>query len=91
MKSICNEFPILDEEYYELDRKFGKLCWKAAHELKKKNSLNNYIDDAEDVKQELLSDLDFLGEDMFSQKNINSYYGSQVADNLQKNNSQTLN
>ena len=57
MKSICNEFPILDEEYYELDKEFGKLCWTAAHELKRKNSLNNYIDDAEDVKQELIIDM----------------------------------
>lgn len=56
-KSICSEFPILDEEYRELDKEFGKLCWTAAHELKRKNSLNNYIDDAEDVKQELIIDM----------------------------------
>ena len=57
MKSICNEFPILDEEYLELDKEFGRLCWSAAHELKRKNSLNNYIDDAEDVRQELIIDM----------------------------------
>jgi hypothetical protein len=27
------------------------LCWKAAHELKRKNSRNNYTDDAEDIYQ----------------------------------------
>ena len=57
MKSISLEFPISNEEYLELDEKFSRLCWHAAHELKKKNSLNNYTDDAEDIKQSLTLDM----------------------------------
>lgn len=54
MLNICNNFRITEDEYNELYAKFGKLCWHAAHELKKKNFRNNYIDDPEDIKQELL-------------------------------------
>ena len=57
MKSISLEFPISNEEYMELDEKFGRLTWHAAHELKKKNSLNNYTDDPEDIKQSLTLDM----------------------------------
>lgn len=57
MKSISLEFPISNEEYLELDEKFGRLTWHAAHELKKKNSLNNYTDDPEDIKQSLTLDM----------------------------------
>ena len=57
MKSISLEFPISNEEYFELDEKCSRLCWHAAHELKKKNSLNNYTDDAEDIKQSLTLDM----------------------------------
>lgn len=53
MLEICNNFRINEEEFRELDKKFGKLCWHAAHELKKKNTKNNYTDDPEDIKQEL--------------------------------------
>ena len=53
MLDICNNFRINEEEFLELDKKFGKLCWHAAHELKKKNSKNNHTDEAEDIKQEL--------------------------------------
>lgn len=53
MLDICHSFRINEEEYKKLDIEFGKLCWHAAHQLKRKNSRNNYIDDAEDIKQEL--------------------------------------
>ena len=53
MKDICNNFPITEKEYYELDKKFGKLCYYAAHQLKKKNSKNNVTEDIDDINQEL--------------------------------------
>jgi hypothetical protein len=53
MKNICNNFPITDKEYFELNKKFGKLCYYAAHQLKKKNSRNNVAEDIEDINQEL--------------------------------------
>jgi hypothetical protein len=53
MIEIVHNFPITEIEFFDLDKKFSKLCWHAAHELKKKNSNNNFIDDAEDIKQEL--------------------------------------
>jgi hypothetical protein len=53
MKDICNNFPITDAEYYELNKKFGKLCYYAAHQLKKKNSKNNVTEDIDDINQEL--------------------------------------
>jgi hypothetical protein len=68
MLEICNNFRINDQEFNELDKKFGKLCWHAAHELKKKNSKNNYTDDPEDIKQEL----------QMSMLRAGSYYKRQV-------------
>ena len=53
MREIICEFPITDLEFQDLDKKFSKLCWHAAHELKHKNSNNNLVEDAEDIKQEL--------------------------------------
>lgn len=53
MLDICTTFRINESEFNELEEKFGKLCWHAAHELKKKNSRNNYTDEPEDIKQEL--------------------------------------
>lgn len=53
MKKICNNFPITDTEYRELLKKFGKLSYYAAHQLKKKNCNNNTTDDIEDINQEL--------------------------------------
>lgn len=57
MLDICLNFPISSEEFIELENKFGKLAWHAAHELKKKNSRNNYTDDTEDIHQNLIIDL----------------------------------
>lgn len=53
MKDICNNFPITEKEYKELNKKFGKLCYYAAHQLKKKNSKNNIVEDIDDINQEL--------------------------------------
>lgn len=68
MKQIICDFPITDTEFDDLDKKFSKLCWHAAHELKKKNSNNNFIEDAEDIKQEL----------QMSMLRAGSYYKRQV-------------
>ena len=46
-------FPITSEEYNELDRRFGKLCFYASWQLKKKNSNNNQTNEPEDDVQEL--------------------------------------
>jgi len=54
MKKICNNFPITDTEYIELEKKFSKLSFYASHQLKKKNTNNNTTDDIEDINQELL-------------------------------------
>lgn len=53
MKKICNNYPITEEEYDELQKKFGKLSYYAAHQLKKKNCNNNTTDDIDDINQEL--------------------------------------
>ena len=68
MKSIICEFPITEKEYSELDDRFGKLTWHASHDLKKKNSRNNYIDDPEDINQEL----------QISMLRAGSYYKRQI-------------
>jgi hypothetical protein len=67
-KDIVNAFPIKSDEYTELDDKFGKLCYYAAHQLKKKNSQNNFMDDIDDIYQELVFHLMIAG----------SYYKRQV-------------
>lgn len=54
MKDICLKYRVTEEEYLELNKEYGRLCWKAAHELKRKNSRNNYTDDAEDIYQNLV-------------------------------------
>ena len=68
MNEICNTFPISEQEYLDLDKRFGRLCWHASHELKKKNSRNNYTDDPEDIRQEL----------QMSMLRAGSYYKRQV-------------
>lgn len=57
MLDICTTFRINESEFNELEKKFGKLCWHAAHELKRKNSRNNYTDEPEDIHQNLIIDL----------------------------------
>lgn len=68
MKSICDSFPITRDEFSELDMKFGKLCYFAAHQLRKKNTRNNCTEDIEDINQEL----------QFSLIRAGSYYKRQV-------------
>ena len=68
MKEIIHDFPITETEFEDLDRRFSRLCWHASHELKKKNTNNNFIDDAEDIKQEL----------QMSMLRAGSYYKRQV-------------
>lgn len=68
MLDICTNYQIGDEEYRELENKFGRLTWHAAHELKKKNTRNNYMDDAEDIRQEL----------QMSMLRAGSYYKRQI-------------
>ena len=53
LEIIVNSFPITEGEYEALDKKFGKLCFYAAWQLKKKNSKNNQTNDPDDDAQEL--------------------------------------
>lgn len=53
MQSIINSFPVTNEEYNELDRRFGKLCHHQSWQLLKKNVNNNCSDDREDMLQEI--------------------------------------
>jgi hypothetical protein len=53
MKEIQNSFPITEEEYRILDKKFGELCEYQAWQLIKKNSKNNHTDSQEDVAQDM--------------------------------------
>lgn len=68
MLDICTTYSINESEFKELDMKFGRLIWHAAHELKKKNTRNNFIEDLEDIKQEL----------QMSMLRAGSYYKRQV-------------
>jgi predicted SprT family Zn-dependent metalloprotease len=51
--AILNNFPITQQEYEELDTKFGKLCHHQSWQLLKKNINNNCSDDREDMLQEI--------------------------------------
>lgn len=53
LESIVNTFPVTEQEYAELDQKFGKLTFYAAWQLKKKNSKNSMTNDTEDDVQEM--------------------------------------
>lgn len=53
LESIVNAFPISGPEYEELEKKFGKLAYYAAWQLKKKNSKNCSVNDPEDDVQDL--------------------------------------
>jgi hypothetical protein len=68
MKSICESFPINNEEYLELEKRFANLCRYAAWQLIKKNAKNNHTDEFEDINQELLMSILRAG----------SYYKRQV-------------
>lgn len=53
VSSIFDNFSVTSEEYDVLEEKFGRLCHKANHELKRKNYHNNITDDHDDIAQEL--------------------------------------
>jgi hypothetical protein len=53
LENIMNTFPITQSEYEVLDKKFGKLAYYAAWELKRKNVQNSGTNDPEDDAQEL--------------------------------------
>lgn len=46
-------FQITTPEYEVLEKELGKLCYKAANVLKSQNYANNYIDEPEDIVQQL--------------------------------------
>jgi len=50
---IFDNFHVTTTEYEELVKSYGRLCKKANWELKRKNSNNNYIEDFEDIDQDL--------------------------------------
>lgn len=52
-KTICDEWPISNGEYEELNDSFGNLARYAAWRLLKQNSKNNHTDEFDDVYQEL--------------------------------------
>lgn len=67
-KTICENFPITDPEYKNLESEFGQLTKYAAWQLLKKNAKNNHTDDFDDINQELLMSIIRAG----------SYYKRQV-------------
>ena len=68
MLNIFKNFPITQDEYNLLEKKFGQLCYYASWQLTRKNSSNNHQFDLEDFCQEL----------MFSVLRAGSYYKRQV-------------
>lgn len=66
--NICENFPISDGEYLNLEKEFGQLTKYAAWQLLKKNAKNNHTDEFEDINQELLMSIIRAG----------SYYKRQV-------------
>lgn len=53
MKDIQNSFPVTEEEYLLLEKKFGELCEYQAWQLIKKNTRNNHTDSQEDIAQDM--------------------------------------
>jgi len=50
---IFDNFHVTTDEYDELVKNYGRLCYTANWELQRKNSNNNYTDDIDDISQEL--------------------------------------
>jgi hypothetical protein len=57
MLAITSNYPVTGSEYAILEQKLGKLCYKAAWVLKQKNYNNNFIDETEDIVQQLRIDM----------------------------------
>ncbi len=53
MKIIQDSFPVTEEEYNKLEKKFGELCEYQAWQLIKKNTNNNHTDSQEDIAQDM--------------------------------------
>lgn len=53
MQNICKDWRITEQEYIELDKKFGKLAEYASWELFKRNTKNNHTEEQQDIAQEL--------------------------------------
>ena len=53
MQKICKEWKVTDEEYFQLEEQFGKLCQKQAWILLGKNYRNNHTEDQVDIAQEM--------------------------------------
>lgn len=53
MKMIQDSFPVTEDEYLMLDKKFGELCEYQAWQLIKKNTRNNHTDSQEDIAQDM--------------------------------------
>lgn len=68
MKGITDSFPISNDEYRDLEKKFGNLAKFASWQLLRKNAKNNHTDEFDDVNQELIMALIRAG----------SYYKRQV-------------
>jgi len=54
MKTILESFKVTEDEYRELEKAFGQLCYYAAWQLSRKNTKNNHQNDIDDFQQELL-------------------------------------
>ena len=50
---ICGKFPVTEEEYALLEKKFGQLTEYIAWGLIKKNTRNSHTDEQQDISQEL--------------------------------------
>lgn len=53
MRNVCEQFPITNDEWIELEDRFGDLAHYAAWQLLKMNAKNNHTDEIEDIAQEL--------------------------------------
>lgn len=52
-EKIGIDFPITEEEFLELDKRFGNLAQYAAWQLYKKNTKSNHTDEQADIAQDL--------------------------------------
>ena len=50
-EEICRQWQVTNEEYEELEKEFGLLCYDQGHDLQRKNYRNNYTDDLDDIVQ----------------------------------------
>lgn len=53
MQKICKEWRVTEQEYFDLEKQFGRLCEKQAWVLLQKNCKNNHTDEQTDVAQEM--------------------------------------